>query len=634
MSEPKDKTKKKLIEENKKKEEEDRKKKLEDAEKEAQIRLRYELAKEKLKEEEDKLKEKKRQESITEQDTYDLNIFYTLENFSKPEKKYKYQGNKKNKFSIIEVNDEIQYNNPNHPNHLKYGIVRKFNKQGGTPKFEIVFNDPPFIWEKNKKTGLTVKTNKKIKIIQNVKFKNLIKKFNFNSIKMKLPISFSKIYKQQKFNKRNAFQKPILDKKMTYSKQNNILLMYKTLLFLNKLNLNYSFDSKNIPLFNKNFNIEDKLKKNKNDTLFEKIIKENLNDIKNNTIVSIGNNIVNEQERIKQIKKNQNTWHLLNINKFYYLFSYGENETENEKNFNSLLRVENDNHIIEHAFNLFNDILKIYGLKKDDFQLNNKIDIYKFYKNIIKKESDINKQKLFTFEDYIEIKINEIIEKEFIKNKIFYPEEVKVKYTNRTSLENENNYFNNPNILVKPTDDKIFTIDKYQIKKIKNKNDISTEYGKEEEVEKIFRIKKIAEKNSTGIIEVLLNIQLNMKDLKTKEEKINESVTDSAFRVFGDLLINASNKLNCEENNQEFHNNLKEIGKKFDKAFSVPKINTNEIENEETTTKQKLPIVTQFTPNLKTITNYNGGHKSIKNKSIKKNIIKKGGRKKSLKIRK
>ena len=42
-------------------------------------------------------------------------------------------------------------------------------------EFEIIFNDPPFLYEKDSKTGIRYKTNKKIKIIENVKFEHLKK---------------------------------------------------------------------------------------------------------------------------------------------------------------------------------------------------------------------------------------------------------------------------------------------------------------------------------------------------------------------------------------------------------------------------------------------------------------------------
>ena len=603
-----------------------------EAELEGEIRAYAKLKHEKILREqrEKKIKKKEEKDKDNETKSYKLEILYTIEKFSNPKKIYTYQGNKKNTYSIIEVGDEVIYNNPKHPNHLKEGIVRKFNKQGGL-NFEIIFNDPPFIWEKNPKTEETFKTQNKIKIIQNVKFKNLRKKFNLKNIKIELPKTFSNEYKKLKFNKREIFNKPILGKKMKDAKLNNILLFYKTLLFLNNLKLEYNEKEKGPPLWNgTNPEIENKLNlDNNNDT-------ENKND--NDT-----DNKNDNDEIIKNLKKimdlqdspAEKTKLKLSINKFYYLFNKGENENEIKKNFDLLLRDEKDTDaIVEQAFAFFDRILLQYNLTRDDFQLNNKEKIYIFYRNIINEEEKINQQTFFKYQDLIENKIKETIEKEFINGSVFYPEEVKVKYTNYTSLENQADFFNNPDKLVKPTDEKIFTIAGFSensIKKIENNNDFEIDKnGKEEKVEKIFRIKKIASELSPGIIEVLLNIKLNMKDLKTKEELSSETTTSSAFRMVGDFLSNLRNKLDCEENKEEFYKNLKELGKKFDKAVSVPKINTDEEEKEETYKKIKIPIITQINPKLKKITQYIGGNKKKSIKIYKKH---KGGRKKSLKVK-
>ena len=605
-----------------------------EAQKEGQARAYEKLAREKILREqrEKKIKEKEEKDKDNETKSYKLEILYTIEKFSNPKKIYTYQGNKKNTYSIIEVGDEVIYNNPKHPNHLKEGIVRKFNKQGGL-NFEVIFNDPPFLWEKNPKTEETFKTQNKIKIIQNVKFKNLRKKFNLKNIKIELPKTFSNDYKKLKFNKREIFNKPILGKKMKDAKLNNILLFYKTLLFLNDLKLEYNENEQGPPLWDgTNDQIEKKLNLgNNNDT-------ENKNDNdtenKNDNDEIIKNNLKKIMDSNPEVNKKKLKLKL-SINKFYYLFNKGKNEYEIKKNFDLLLRDDKDTDaIVEQAFAFFDRILLQYNLTRDDFQLNNKEKIYIFYRNIINEKEKINQQTFFKYQDLIENKIKETIEKEFINGSVFYPEEVKVKYTNYTSLENQADFFNNPDKLVKPTDEKIFTIAGFSensIKKIENNNDFEiNKDGKEEKVEKIFRIKKIASELSPGIIEVLLNIKLNMKDLKTKEELLSESTTSSAFRMVGDFLSNLRNKLDCEENKEEFYKNLKELGKKFDKAVSVPKINTDEEEKEDTNKKIKIPIITQINPKLKKITQYIGGNKKKSIKIYKKH---KGGRKKSLKVK-
>lgn len=617
----------------KKEKDKDLLKKKEAAQKEAEIRAYEKLSLEKILREqrEKKIKEKEEKDKDNETKSYKLEILYTIEKFSNPKKIYTYQGNKKNTYSIIEVGDEVIYNNPKHPNHLKEGIVRKFNKQGGL-NFEIIFNDPPFLWEKNPKTEETFKTQNKIKIIQNVKFKNLRKKFNLKNIKIELPKTFSNEYKKLKFNKREIFNKPILGKKMKDAKLNNILLFYKTLLFLNNLKLKYDESKQGTPLWDEtNPQIEEKLNFGNNNDTDNK--NDNDTDNKNDIDEIIKNNLKNIME--PKNRDNSITKLKLSINKFYYLFNKGNNENEIKKNFDLLLRDEKDTDaIVEQAFAFFDRILLQYNLTRDDFQLNNKEKIYIFYRNIINEKEKINQQTFFKYQDLIENKIKETIEKEFINGSVFYPEEVKVKYTNYTSLENQADFFNNPDKLVKPTDEKIFTIAGFSensIKKIENNNDFEiNKDGKEEKVEKIFRIKKIASELSPGIIEVLLNIKLNMKDLKTKEELSSETTTSSAFRMVGDFLSNLRNKLDCEENKEEFYKNLKELGKKFDNAVSVPKINTDEEEKEETYKKIKIPIITQINPKLKKITQYIGGNKKKSIKIYKKH---KGGRKKSLKVK-
>ena len=575
------------------------------AQKEGRIRAYQEIEKINIREKERKEKEnkKKKENKSYETKSYKLEILYTVDKFSKSDKIYTYHGNKKTTYSIIEVGDEVIYYNSKHPNHLKQALVRKFNKQGGL-NFEIIFNDPPFILEKNTKTGETFKTKNKIKIIQNVKFKNLRKKFNLKNIKIELPKTFSTEYKKLKFNKREIFDRPILGKKMKDAKLNNILLFYKTLLFLNDL------DYEN--------------KENKENMFIEIAAQiqakfENKENKEKNMI----------DEKIKEYLKKINTTDLylyLYISKFNYLFF---NVTK--ENFNTLLRNEKDPEaIVEQSFLFFDKILLLYNLTRDDFQLNNKEKIYIFIKNIINEKDEINKQTFFKYQDLIENKIKETIEKEFINGSVFYPEEVKVKYTNYTSLENQADFFNNPDKLVKPTEEKIFTIDRFNensIKKIENNNDFEiSDDDNEKKVEKIFRIKKIASELSPGIIEVLLNIQLNMKDLKTNEEIKNETTTSSAFRMIGDFLTNVRNKLDCEENKEEFYKNLEELGKKFDNAVSVPKINTEKEKEEETSKNIKIPIITHINPKLKKITQYNSRNNTIKRYT-------RGGRKKSLKVR-
>ena len=85
-----------------------------EAKKEAQIRAYEKFEREKILREqrEKKIKEKEEKDKDNETKSYKLEILYTIEKFSNPKKKYTYQGNKKNTYSIIEVGDEVIYNNP------------------------------------------------------------------------------------------------------------------------------------------------------------------------------------------------------------------------------------------------------------------------------------------------------------------------------------------------------------------------------------------------------------------------------------------------------------------------------------------------------------------------------------------
>ena len=75
---------------------------------------------------------------------------------------------------MIYTRDTVLYINEQHPNHLK-AIVTQHSIIGDKIKFVLLFNDPPFVWEINERTGDKLKTKKKIMIMQNVDYENLRK---------------------------------------------------------------------------------------------------------------------------------------------------------------------------------------------------------------------------------------------------------------------------------------------------------------------------------------------------------------------------------------------------------------------------------------------------------------------------
>ena len=183
--------------------------------KEARIRADEKLIIGKRKEEEKKRKNKRinyREKEIEKnRKKYIVKIFYTIPKFA-GDKEYEYSGEKtKNKLTRIFVNDKIQYFNEKHPNHLKKGIVRKWDyTYEPNVKFEIIFNDPPFIYEKNDKTGQLYKTKKKIKIIQNVPFKRLKKLEGLTDFNIE--VKNTRIL-EQKYNLREGLKSEIRNKK-------------------------------------------------------------------------------------------------------------------------------------------------------------------------------------------------------------------------------------------------------------------------------------------------------------------------------------------------------------------------------------------------------------------------------------
>ena len=586
---------KEIVEEKRKREE----KRRDDSKTEALVRFERDKLEKKEKEkiEKDKII-KKRNNKNNNNKTYNIKILYKIPKIS-GEKEYEYVGEKsKNNLQLILINDKVQYFNENHPNHLKRGIVRKFkyNSNNISPavNFEIIFNDPPFLYEKNNKTGQMYKTTKKIKVIEQVSFKNLKK---IESGTNKITIEVSKFnYETKNFNLRDAFEKAI------YNKKNMIVKFYQIIIFL----MNFDFNNKDIN--NKDIN-------NKDIADVEKIINDSIDKS------TLTKKFIFEQLKYIYEDKFKDQIMMSDIFNFNLLFK------KNKEEFLEILENQTDKNkeIKLNSFELFDKIIKsfgrtpgkkdVYNLSRKDFFINNDLDVYRFIKGVFKKKSEINKSTFISYEKKFENEIRQKISETFIKYDTFYPQEVKIKYTNNTTLDKKE-FYNNPNKLVKPTDDKVFTINKYDFIKITQPNDFTKETNETKETkEKIFIIDRMATDENPGIIKIKLNIDLDMKDLLTTDELINESKGDTTLRMIGDFFGNIGNKLNCDESRRNLYKNMDDIKKKFKKTIIPPQLPNKDtgVPTEEQITRKTS--IQKITPSLSIITNIKGG-----NKSLKKNI--------------
>ena len=436
------------------------------------------VEKERIQKENEKKEEEKRKvqnEHKKEQKNkikYNIKIFYKIPKFS-GETEFEYTGEKyKNKLERIYVGDKIQYFNEKHPNHLKKGVVNKWSS-GGTynepyVKFEIIFNDPPFIYEKNNKTGQLYKTKKKIKIIQNASFKRLkkIEGFSNNFIEMNVMKQYDD------YNLRKGLEEKIKNKK------NSIVSFYKIILFLLNIDIDHTEST--------------------------------ARDVQIETVTAALESLTPQQKSSLGLTVNNYKLQvILSIIDFNFLFKMDKTP------FLDILK--EDTASKKNAYDFFENLVQ-YHLKKSDFNLNNDIDYYKFIMGIKKMEKEINEMKLISYEEDLENKIKEFVKKKFIKNEVFYPKKVKIRYKNKSTIYKKE-FYNNPSKLVEPTDNKVFTINKYDFFKLTQLNDYTTENIQKS---KIFIIKKVPNEEGPGIIKIKLNIDLDINDLLTTNELINE----------------------------------------------------------------------------------------------------------------
>ncbi len=559
-------------------------------------------------------------------DTFKLNIYYKIPDYagtnggSNNDGYYLYIERKDiSEFQFIDVGDKVQYNNPTHPNHLKRGVVRKYNRNA---EFEIIFNDPPFLYEIDKKTGNKYKTNKKIKIIDNVKFRNLKK---LTSSKSSLTIKQAVIRGgiKKKYNLRDFFETPIKDPSEEYS--NETLLLYRTLLFLFSINIKDESDKSVEEIKQAIDNMT--LVKNKDFQIFEQI-----------------SNKLNDLIKLKYRSKNKKFFYL-DIRDFLITFNLWSNETfveklEAEESFNERGGERKKNASLANAYSFFENLLQVFKKKKRgrsgrfsttsenanetykynviDLGITNKKQYYTFLQNLKKKKSEIMEKKFLTYQDVLEKKINEKIRRNFLKGDRFYPEEVKFKYSG--IIENEDN--KDINRLVKPSENMKFTIvsDPKIKKDLIQDNDFIEKDGKTEKFKKMFIIKKIPDQQNPGEIDIYIELDLDSEKIIDEEDEIEDSIGKpsgvSLFKIASNMIKNIQKNLDCE-------NVKKNIKKDADDIYDLLKSKLGSHEFKEpyvakTSSGEKNENTTRT---IATVVPFN------KNISFIKRQIKKGGRK-------
>ena len=195
---------------------------------EARIRAYAEIEKKKIADEQLKKAEKaKRDKKENVQDNFLVKFVYSMPEIS-GDKKFEFRDFKsesnKSELPIINTNDIVLYVNEEHPNHMKKAVVTQHSIVAGKVKFVLLFNDPPFVWEVNKRTGDKIKT-KKIKVIQNVDYENL-KKLG-SSLNNDYSLKIRNLGKDNTANLRSYLEEPYFDNRTNINQNNAILVLYQ-----------------------------------------------------------------------------------------------------------------------------------------------------------------------------------------------------------------------------------------------------------------------------------------------------------------------------------------------------------------------------------------------------------------------
>tara|TARA_B100000963_G_scaffold348556_2_gene356354 strand:- start:31572 stop:34145 length:2574 start_codon:yes stop_codon:yes gene_type:complete len=582
-----------------KKEKEDREKRIrEEAETRAQEKIYLEKVR---KEEEKKAKQKEKEKSKRDNELYYFSFKYQIEDYAgnKIFQFTDFDGKKNKQYEIIKKKDKVLYINDEHPNHLKKGIVTKINARQSINKvyFTVVFDDPPFVWEYNSRTGEKIRTNKKIKVIEEINFKNLRKVGNKLQTDKANSVRLTNIDKNT-VNLRNFLNSPWIHRGYNLQQNNILLIFYQVILFILSLKIStHQFSSQyfsdtekkilkeNAPKFEKFSELKGKdgnLKK-KFEVLFKKkpymkgLILNKL-DIRKDEYVKDFITFFNLSKKTCELlfKDSQN---IIDLKK-------QDNITQDDKNFllNSSHRVNKTEEKIriqklkQNAMKyfeiLFNNILPDKGNLKnlESFGIYSDLDKIKFIKNIQNKKDDIEEKNIMTHEKRIEFMLEKRINEIFHIRRQIFPEVVKFKYSGKSN-EEENTLITDPEKLVAPSESKIFKLNQVPVPvKVTQENDYELdENGKKQLKEKIFKITKIGSNTSPGEIEVFLKFSVNVETEKTPEEILEESKKSPTLRLIQSFMSSIKNKLNCTKSKLDFYENLHQIAKMIEpvKEFTI-----------------------------------------------------------------
>ena len=556
-------------------------------------------------------------------DTFKLNIFYKIPEYAGttggPNNDGYYLFTEKKEISeyqFIDVGDKIQYNNPEHPNHLKRGIVRRYNRDA---EFEIIFNDPPFLFEIDKKSGKKFKTNKKIKIIEKVRFRNLKK---LTSAKSSLTIKQAVLRGgiKKKYNLREFFETPIKDPSEEYS--NETLLLYRTLLFL--FDIQVTDDSeKSVEEIKKT--IVNMKKKEGKEFLILSQISSKLDELLRRNYKKGGNS-------------NSDQIFYLDIKDFLITFNYWTKEMfteklEAEESFNQKKRERKENATLANGYLFFENLVEVFKKRKGDGTLKysvadlgitDKKQYYTFLQNLKKKKSEIMEKKFLTYQDVIEKKIKDKVRRLFIKKDRFYPEEVKYKYSGI-----EESGYKDINKLVRPSENMKFTLESEANIKfdLVQDNDFVEDGGKKEKIKKMFVIKKIPDEKEEGIIDIYIELVLDSEKIIEESDDIEESIKKpssvSLFKIASNMVKNIRKNLDCDNARKNVKKDANDIydllkSKLGSQEFKEPYMAKTNSGNNENTNKisRTIATVVPVTKNVSFIKRQIKGGR--KNRTLKK----------------
>ena len=582
------------------------KKRKDDIEREAEIRAKEKEYILKLKKAaEEKAKKDSKNKPKFSKNSYFFSFKYQIEEHAgnKIFQFTDFDGKKNKEYEIINKKDKVIYLNDDHPNHMKKGVVTKINIIGSYVKFTIVFDDPPFVWEYNNRTGEKVKTNKKIKVIELVDFDNIKKIWNKLNLNSDNKITLTKI-SNNTVNIRDFLNEPWINRSYNLQQNNIILILYQLILFILDLKISENQlsdrekrgEQQNWPIIKE----LGEIKKKDNDEKTNKILKKNF--VKKDYIKSV---IFNENLNIFKKDMNKLVYDFIlffNLEKKTSELLFKDNEKQinlektniSDSDKNKLINskyITADKKIIRgidklkaNAIKYFDHLFKSILPSKDNlgsfenFGIDNDLDKISFVKNIQNKKDEIIEKDIMTNQKRIEFKLKERIRDVFYTKRKMFPDVVKFKYSGKTN-EQENTLITDPDKLVSPSESKIFTLKEVEPVKQTQENDyILNENGEKQLEQKIFKITKSATESSPGEIEVLLKIALNVETEKTPEEILEESKKSPTMRLIQSFISNIKNKLNCTKSKLDFYENLEQIAKMIEpvKEFSIDEDDDNE----------------------------------------------------------